>query len=78
MEARLKESHFRNYHRLDAVDGRNMTIDDVKRVVSDSTLTFLGKHPQTIGSYLLFSAISVAPDTHLFICSRLRPRAFVI
>jgi hypothetical protein len=62
MEDRLKRSNFRNYNRLDAVDGRNMTIDDVKRVVSESTLTFLGKHPQTIGSYLLFSAISLAPD----------------
>ena len=48
IESRLRVAGFRNYERVDAVNGRNMTIDHVKRVVSDDALTHLGKHPQRI------------------------------
>ena len=49
MESRLRAAGFRNYERVDAVNGRNLTIDDVKRVVAEDSLAHLGKHPQRIG-----------------------------
>ena len=46
VSARLRAAGFRNVQRLEAVDGRNLTWNEVRGVLSDRALATLGKAPR--------------------------------